>query len=74
MGPSGTTKDDQSYLDHVVEDLIHLMVPIPYTRDEDILVHMRRHTGGGRGRFTRLLRKVAWVVACYSEHHHDDQS
>ena len=71
-GPSDTTRDDQSDLDHVEEDLIYLTVPIPYIRDEDIPICMRRHIGSGGGRFTRLLRKVARAVACYSEHHHDD--
>ena len=59
-------------LDLVEEDLIQLTVPIPYTWDEDIPLCMRHHTSGGRGRFTRLLCKVARAILCYSEHHHDD--
>ena len=59
-------------LDLVEEDLIQLMVMILYTRDEDIPIYMHRHTGGGGSHFTRLLCKVAQVIACYSEHHHDD--
>ena len=39
-------------LDLVEEDLIQLTVPIPYTRDKDIPLCMRRHTGGDEGRFT----------------------
>ena len=71
--PSGTVESEQGdTLDLLEEDLIQLTVLVPYTRDEDIPMRMRRHTDSGGGRFTRLLRKVAWVVMCYSEHHHDD--
>ena len=59
-------------LDLVEESLMQLTIPIPYTRDEDIPIHMRRHTGSGGGRFTQLLCKVAHVVVCYSKHHHDE--
>ena len=59
-------------LDLVEEDLIQLTTPIPYTRDEDMPLRMCRHTVGGGGLFTRLLRKVAWVIVCYSEHRHDN--
>lgn len=71
-GPSSMARGDQSDFDLVEKDLIQLTVPILYTRDEDIPIRMRHHTEGGRGRFTRLLHKVARVVACYSDHHHDD--
>ena len=72
-GPRGTTESEHGDpLDLLEEDLIQLTIPIPYTWDEDIPMHMRRHTDSGRGHFTRVLRKVAWVVVCYSEHHHDD--
>lgn len=73
--PRGTVGGEHGdALDIIEEDLISLTVPVPYTRDEDILMWMRRHTRGGEGCFTRLLRKVAWVVLCYLEHHHDDYS
>ena len=71
-GPSDIVGVDQSDLDIVEEDLIQLRVLILYARDEDIPFYMRCHTGGGGGRFMRLLHKVAQTVACYSEHHHDD--
>ena len=58
-GPSSTARDKQTDLDMVKEDLTQLTVLIPYTRDEDIPIHMCHHTGGGGGRFTQLLRKVA---------------
>ena len=71
-GPSDTTRDEQMDLDMVKEDLMHLTVPIPYTRDEDIPIRMHHHTSGGGGLLTQLVCKVAQVVACYSEHQHDD--
>ena len=71
-GPSGTTGDDEIALDLVEESLMQLTVSVPYTRDEDISLRMRRHTSGGGSRFTRLFRKIARVVACYSKHHHDE--
>ena len=72
-GPSGTAGSEKGdTLDLLEEDLIQLMLHVPYTRDEDIPMRMHRHTGGGGGHFTRLLRKVVRVVMCYSEHHHDD--
>jgi hypothetical protein len=50
---SDTTGGEQGdALDLLEEDLIHLMVTIPYTRDEDILMWICRHTGGDRERFT----------------------
>ena len=71
-GPSGTARDEETDLDLVEEFLMQLTIPIPYTRDEDIPVRMRRHTSGGGSRFTRLFRKIAHVVVDYSEHHHDE--
>ena len=53
VGPIGTTGNEHGDpLDLVEEDLIQLTVPIPCTRDEDIPLHMHRHTSGGRGHFT----------------------
>ena len=72
-GSSGMAGSEKGHtLDLLEEDHIQMMVPVPYTRDEDIPMHMRQHTNDGRGRFTRLLYKVAQVVLCYNEHHHDD--
>lgn len=71
-GLSGTAGDDETTLDLVEESLMQLTVSVPYTRDEDILIPMCRHTSGGGSRFTRLFRKIARAVACYSEHHHDE--
>ena len=51
---------------------MQLTVSVPYTRDEDIPLRMRRHTSGGESRFMRLFRKIARTVACYSEHHVDE--
>ena len=60
VGPSGMAGSEHGdSLNLLEEDLIHLTVPVSYTRDEDIPMQMHRHTGGGRGRFTRLLHKVA---------------
>ena len=50
--PSGTTRDEETDLDLVEESLMQLTIPIPYTRDEDIPVRMRRHTSSGGSRFT----------------------
>ena len=51
-GPSGTTSDDETTLDLVEKSLMQLTIPVPYTRDEDIPIQMRRHTSGGGSRFT----------------------
>ena len=72
VGPSGTAKDEEMDLDLVEELLMQLTISIPYTRDEDILIRMCRHTSGGRSHFTQLFHKIAHVVVCYSEHHHDE--
>lgn len=72
VGPSGIAGDDETALDMVEESLMQLTMSVPYTRHEDIPIRMCRHTSGGGSRFTRLFRKVARVVACYSEHHHDE--
>jgi hypothetical protein len=59
-GSRGTAEDEHwDALDIMEDDLIYLMVPVPYTGDEDIPMWMCHHTRGGGGRFTRLLRKVA---------------
>ena len=71
-GSSSTAGDDETTLDLVEESLMQLTVSVPYTRDEDIPIRMRRHTSGGGSHFTRLFHKIACVVACYSEHHHDE--
>ena len=71
-GLSGTAGDDETALDLVEESLMQLIVSVPYTRDEDIPIHMRRHTNDGGSRFMQLFRKVARAIACYSEHHHDE--
>ena len=71
-GPSGTADDDETALDMVEELLMQLTVSVPYTRDEDIPIRMRRHTSGGGSRFTQLFRKIAHAITCYSEHHHDE--
>ena len=71
-GSSGTAGDDETALDLVEESLMQLTVLVPYTRDEDIPIHMCHHTSGGRSHFTRLFRKIACAVACYNEHHHDE--
>ena len=53
MEPSGTVESEQGdTLDLLEEDLIQLTVLVPYTRDEDIPMRMRRHTDGGGGLFT----------------------
>ena len=70
-GPSGTGGEDTD-LDEVEESLTQLTISVPLTRDEDIPIRTRRHASGGGSRFARLFRKVARVVVCYSEHHHDD--
>ena len=51
-GTSGTAGDDETTLDLVEELLMQLTVSVPYTRDEDIPIHMCHHTSGGRSRFT----------------------
>ena len=51
-GPSSTTGDDETALDLVEESLMQLTVSVPYTRDEDIPICMRRHTSSGGSRFT----------------------
>ena len=71
-GPSGTTGDNETTLDLVEELLMQLTVFVPYTRDEDIPIRMCRHTNGGRSCFTRIVCKIAHVVSCYNEHHHDE--
>ena len=71
-GPSGTAKDDETDLHLVKESLMQLTMLVPYTRDEDIPIRMPHHTSGSRRCFTRLFRKIARAVACYSEHHHDE--
>ena len=71
-GPSGTAEDDETDLDLVKQSLMQLIMPVPYTRDEDILIWMRCHTSGGGSRFMRLFCKITRVVVCYSEHHHDE--
>lgn len=71
-GLSGIASDDETTLDLVEESLMQLTVSVPYTRDEDIPLRMRRHTSGGESRFMRLFRKIARTVACYSEHHVDE--
>ena len=71
-GLSGTAGDDETALDLVEESLMQLTMSVPYTRDEDIPIHMRRHTSGGGSRFTQLFHKIARVLTCYSEHHHDE--
>ena len=71
VGLSGIAGEDTD-LDEVEESLTQLTIFVPLTRDEDIPIRMRRHASGGGRRFTRLFRKVAQVVVCYSEHHHDD--
>ena len=70
--PSGTIGKYDIDLDEVEESLTQLTISIPLTRDEDIPVCMRRHASGGGSRFSQLFCKVALVVVCYSEHHHDD--
>ena len=70
--PSGTVGEYDTDLDEVEESLTQLTIYVPLTRDEDIPVRMRRHASGGGSRFSRLFRKVARAVVCYSEHHHDD--
>lgn len=73
--PRGTTEDEKGdTLDLMEENLKQLMVLVPYTREEDIPIHMCRHPRGGGGCFSHLLHKLAWDVLCYSENHHDDQS
>lgn len=52
VGPSSTSRDEETDLDLVEESLMQLTMPVPYTRDEDILIHMRCHTSGGRSHFT----------------------
>ena len=52
VGPSGTIGDYETMLDLVEESLMQLMVSVPYTSDEDILIQMRHHTSGGESRFT----------------------
>ena len=71
-GPSGTTGEYDTDLDEVEESLTQLTIVVPLTMDEDIPIRMRRHASGGGSRFSRLFRKVARAVVCYSEHHHDD--
>ena len=71
-GPSGTTREYDIDLDEVEELLTQLTISVPLTRDEDIPVWMRRHASGGGSQFSRLFRKVARAIVCYSEHHHDD--
>ena len=46
VGPSGTTRDEDTNLDMVEESLMQLTILIPYTRDEDILIHMHLYIGG----------------------------
>ena len=41
VGPSGTVGSEGDPLDLVEEDLIELMILIPYTQDEDIPLRMR---------------------------------
>jgi hypothetical protein len=72
VGPSGTAGEYDTNLDEVEESLTQLTISVTLTRDEDIPVRMRRHASGGGSRFSRLFRKVARAVVCYSEHHHDD--
>ena len=55
---SGTTRDYDIDLDELEESLTQLMISIPLTRDEDILVRMRRHASGGGSHFARLFHKV----------------
>ena len=52
IGSSGISRDEETDLDLVDESLMQLTILIPYTRDEDIPVHMRRHTSSSRSRFT----------------------
>ena len=71
-GSSGTIADYDTDLDEVEESLTQLTILVPLTRDEDIPIHMCRHTSGSGGCFAQLFRKVARAIMCYSEHHHDD--
>ena len=50
-GPSGTTGEYDTDLDEVDESLNQLMIFVPLTRDEDILVRMRQHASGGGSHF-----------------------
>ena len=49
-GPSGTAGEDTD-LDEVEESLTQLTIGVPLTRDDDILIRMRRHASGGGSRF-----------------------
>ena len=49
-GLSGTTGEDTD-LDEVEESLTQLTIGVPLTRDDDILIRMRRHASGGGSRF-----------------------
>jgi phenolic acid decarboxylase len=69
---SDTARDEEIDLDLVEESLMQLTMPVPYTRDEDISIRMRHHNSRGETHFTRLFRKIAHTVVCYSEHHHDE--
>ena len=69
---SGTAGQYDTDLDKVEESLTQLTISVPLTRDEGILVYMRRHASGGGSRFARLFRKVTQAIVYYSEHHHDD--
>ena len=51
IGLNYTTRDEETDLDLVEESLMQLTIPIPYTRDEDIPIRMRRHTSGGGSHF-----------------------
>lgn len=64
--------DDVEMLDNVEEGLTRMTVAIPMTHLDDIPLHMPRHIVGARSSFSVLLKKVAWVIVYYIDHHHHD--
>ena len=58
-------------LEDLEENLQHLIVGIPDVTIDDLPRHYQRHNVGVSGWFSKLLCRVAQVIACYHEQHED---
>ena len=65
------SKEDDE-LGDMNENLQRFSVGIPDVTTDDLPKHYQCHTTGVLGQFARLLCRVAQVVMCYHEQHHDD--
>jgi hypothetical protein len=53
----------------IEQNLEGLTMNIPDASIDNIMRHYQRHTMGVSASISRLLRRVAWAIACYGEQH-----